>query len=87
VVTTAFLKHARLAARNLKLEKLPLLVTPHPLNDLTLDEVKALARAAYPKIIAHLTASSPLPEESSVDFVHPAERAKRAGGETGGTGR
>jgi len=30
VVTTSFLRHARLAARNLKLEKLPLVVTPHP---------------------------------------------------------
>ena len=83
MVTTAFLKHARLAAKNLKLEKLPLLVTPHPLNDLTLDEVKELARAAYPSIIAHLTEPGPLPEQSDVDFVHPAERAKRTNEQRG----
>ena len=79
MVTTAFLKHARLAAKNLKLEHLPLLVTPHPLNDLTLDEVQALARAAYPIVIAQLTATGTIPQETRIDFVHPAERGKRAG--------
>ena len=76
VVTTAFLKHARLAAKNLKLEKLPLVVTPHPLNDLTIEQVTELARAAYPAIIAHLTATGALPEETHVAFIHPAERTE-----------
>jgi hypothetical protein len=79
-VTIAFLRHARLAAKNLRLEKLPLLVTPHPLNDLTLEQVQALARSAYPTIIAQLTAAGAIPEETRIDFVHPAERAESAGG-------
>ena len=79
MVTTAFLGHARLAAKNLKLEKLPLVVTPHPLNDLTVEQVQELARAAYPTIIAQLTAAGPIPEETRIDFIHPAERGGRAG--------
>jgi len=55
------------------MDKLPLIVTPHPLNDLSRDEVKALAQAAYPVIIAHLT-SETLPEATPVEFIHPAER-------------
>jgi hypothetical protein len=72
-------KHARLAAKNLKLEKLPLVVTPHPLNDLTVDQVRELAAAAYPRIIAHLTTPTPVPEQSEVAFVHPADRSKGSG--------
>jgi hypothetical protein len=34
---------------------LPLLVLPHPLNDLTPDQVRELARAAYPIVIEQLT--------------------------------
>ena len=65
-----------MAAKNLKLEQLPLVVTPHPLNDLTTEQVRELARAAYPAIVAHLTTSGPLPEQTHVDFVHPAERTE-----------
>ena len=85
VVTTAFLKHARLAAKNLKLEQLPLVVTPHPLNDLTPGQVEELARAAYPVLIAHLTSPDALGAECRIDFVHPAERAREdAHAEEGG---
>ena len=77
-MTTAFLTHARLAAKNLKLDKLPLVVTPHPLNDLDPEQVKALARAAYPLIIGHLTTTGPLSERSDVDFVHPGNRSQPA---------
>lgn len=77
-MTTAFLTHARLAAKNLKLDKLPLVVAPHPLNDLTADQVEELARAAYPVIIEHLIGANPPPEVSRLEFVHPAERAKAA---------
>jgi hypothetical protein len=55
VVSTAFLTHGHLAARNLQLDALPLLVLPHPLNDLTPEAVHALARAAYPVVIEQLT--------------------------------
>ena len=44
-----------MAAKNLQLEALPLLVTPHPLNDLTPDQMRDLARAAYPVVIRQLT--------------------------------
>jgi len=78
VVTTAFLTHARLAARNLKLDKLPLIVAPHPLNDLTPPQVEELARAAYPIIVEHLIGANPPPEASRLEFVHPASRGKTA---------
>ncbi|MCC6533144.1 MAG: hypothetical protein IT531_11390 [Burkholderiales bacterium] len=77
------MQHARLAARNLRLEKLPLVVTPHPLNDLGVEEVRALARAAYPAIIAHLTATGAIAEETRIDFVHPAERARHTANAAG----
>ena len=82
IVSTAFLTHGRLAAKNLQLDDLPLVVTPHPLNDLTPDEVRELARAAYPVIIGQLTGSGKLAPYTKVDFIHPAERkgAQHAGG-------
>jgi hypothetical protein len=81
VVSTAFVTHGHLAAKNLQLDDLPLLVTPHPLNDLTPDQVRELAQAAYPVVIHQLTAR--LPErETRIDFVHPASRGRGAAKET-----
>lgn len=76
IVSTAFLTHGRLAAKNLQLEDLPLLVTPHPLNDLAPDEVRELARSAYPVVIRQLTGQGTLDRHTLIDFVHPAARAK-----------
>lgn len=76
IVSTAFLTHGRLAAKNLQLDDLPLAVTPHPLNDLTPDEVRALAAAAYPVIVRQLTAQGALEKHVIVDFVHPAARQR-----------
>lgn len=76
MVSTAFLTHGRLAAKNLQLESLPLLVVPHPLNDLTPDEVRELARAAYPVVIEQLTGQGKQTPHSEVDFIHPASRKK-----------
>jgi hypothetical protein len=73
-VSTAFLTHGRLAAKNLQLDELPLLVTPHPLNDLTPDEVRELARCAYPVVINQLTGQGALAKHTKVDYVHPASR-------------
>jgi hypothetical protein len=78
VVSTAFLTHGQLAAKNLQLEELPLVVTPHPLNDLTPDEVRELARSAYPVIIEQLTGQGALARHTRVDFVHPALRNRAA---------
>ena len=82
VVTTVFLTHARMAAKNLQLEALPLIVTPHPLNDLAPDEMKTLARAAYPLVIRQLTSQAPLEKETRVPFVHPAHARTERGPHT-----
>ena len=79
MVSTAFLAHGRLAAKNLQLEELPLVVTPHPLNDLTPCEVKELARSAYPIIIRQLTGPGAQEKHTEVDYVHPAARKRKAG--------
>jgi hypothetical protein len=54
-------------------------VTPHPLNDLTVEQVQELARAAYPVVIAQLTATGAIPEETRIEFVPPADRGRSAG--------
>jgi hypothetical protein len=69
--------HARHAAKNLRLDELPLLITPHPINDLTPDQVLDMAKIAYPTIVKQLT-SSELEANTKIDYVLPAERAKRA---------
>lgn len=78
VVSTAFLTHGHMAAKNLQLDNLPLLVTPHPLNDLTPEQMRDLARSAYPIVIRQLTGQGELEKHTLVDFVHPArDRTKR----------
>ena len=80
VVSTAFLTHGHLAAKNLQLDDLPLLVTPHPLNDLTPEQMRDLARAAYPVVIRQLTSMEPQDKATRIDFVHPAQgKAKPVG--------
>lgn len=81
IVSTAFVTHGHLAAKNLQLDDLPLLVTPHPLNDLTPDEVLELAQVAYPTVIHQLTAARP-ERETRIDFLHPALRGRGAAKET-----
>lgn len=75
-MSTAFLNHGHLAAKNLQLEDLPLLVTPHPLNDLTPEQVREMARSAYPVVLAQLTGQGALEKHTLIDFVHPAARNK-----------
>jgi len=77
IVSTAFLRHARLAAKNLHIDELPLIVTPHPLNDLTPEQVKDLARACYPAILKQLIGQSEQPRDSVIDFVHPNARVRK----------
>jgi len=85
IVSTAFLTHGRLAARNLQLDDLPLVVTPHPLNDLTPEQVRELARSAYPIIVEQLTGQGVLEQHTRVDYVHPAARNRVHGGTAPGT--
>jgi hypothetical protein len=74
VITTAFLNHARHAAKNLHIDDLPLLVLPHPVYDLPPEQLREIARMAYPLIIEQLTGRGVLAKVSSVDFVLPTER-------------
>jgi len=80
VVTTAFLDHARHAADSLGIADLPLLITPHPLNDLTEPQVGDLARAAFPLIRELLAGAARPARETVVPFVHPAQRARQVVG-------
>ena len=80
VVSTAFLTHGHLAAKNLQLDDLPLLVTPHPLNDLTPEQMRELARAAYPVVIRQLTGQGAQEKATRIDYAHPArDKAKPVG--------
>ena len=47
-------------------------MTPHPLNDLTPEQMRDLARAAYPVVIRQLTGQGPQEKHTHIDFVHPA---------------
>jgi hypothetical protein len=78
VVSTAFLKHGHLAAKNLQMEDLPLLVTPHPLNDLTPEQVLALAKAAYPIVVEQLMGMDQQASHTHVKFAHPSGNAHEA---------
>ena len=75
----------RLAAKNLQLDDLPLVVTPHPLNDLTPEQVRELARSAYPVIVEQLTGQGVLEKHTQVDYVHPAARNRVQRDEAPGT--
>ncbi|HSQ03112.1 MAG TPA: hypothetical protein VLN59_03690 [Burkholderiales bacterium] len=61
---------------------MPLLITPHPLNDLTPEEVRELARAAYPIVTRQLTGQGAQEKETRASFVHPATRKAGAGQRT-----
>ena len=74
MLTTAFLTLGRQAAKALKIENLPLAITPHPLNDLTIEEVRELADAAFPIVLDHLTSKKAMPRDAYIEFVHPALR-------------
>ncbi len=76
MISSAFALHARHAAKNLKLDELPLLITPHPVNDLTPEQLREMAQAAYPTIVKQLTGQE-LELDTRIDYVLPAVRARR----------
>ncbi len=86
IVSTAFITPARLAARNLQLDALPLIVVPHPLNDLTPGQVGDLARSAYPLILLHLTGQEALEPTVHADYVRPERRKVAGNNRQGGVG-
>ena len=67
-----------MAAKNLQLDDLPLLVTPHPLNDLTPEQMLELARAAYPVVLMQLTGQGKLERHTHIDYVLPANKQRNA---------
>jgi hypothetical protein len=54
------------------MDDLPQLVVPHPLNDLTPEQVHDLARAAYPVVIEQLTGMGKQALDTQVTYLHPA---------------
>lgn len=69
--------HARYAAKNLHIDDLPLLITPHPINDLTPEQLREMAQVAYPVIVKQLT-SQENELDTQIDYVHPAVLARKA---------
>ena len=63
-----------MSAKHLQIVDLPLIVAPHPLNDLTPEDLRVLADAAYPLIIEQLTNQQVEGQNAKVNFVRPAER-------------
>ncbi len=51
--------------------KLPLVVLPHPVGDLAEKDLEELAKAAYSKIVAALTAQDADEIDYFVDYVLP----------------
>jgi len=77
VISASFRVHARLAAKNQNIDKVPVLITPHPVNDLNDDQLREMAAAALPVIIDQLTNTGALAAETRIDFVHPAARENK----------
>lgn len=68
----------RLAAKNLQIDSLPLLIVPHPLNDLNPDQVREMAQIAYPVVLQQLCGQGAQEDTTRIDYVHPAVRKKQA---------
>lgn len=56
------------------IEDLPLLVPPHPLYDLTPEQVREVARIAYPVVIEQLTTQEKPKPIARIDYVRPKDR-------------
>ena len=50
---------------------LPLVIAPHPVADLKPDDLRDLAAAAYPHILAALTKGGPLALDYHVNYTLP----------------
>ncbi len=78
VVSTGFHKSARLEAQALGAPALPLVVIPHPVAHLAVNDVRELAEAAFESIAASLSGkqgeSAP---DFGVNYVLPHERQKQ----------
>lgn len=56
--------------------KLPLVVLPHPVGDLSEKDLEELARAAYPKIVSALTSQNADDIDYFVDYALPGDAKK-----------
>ncbi len=74
VVTQPFLEPARLFAVSMDVPRLPLIVLPHPVADLAPEELKEMARRAYPLILKALTEPNQDSSDYFVDYVLPDRR-------------
>ena len=77
MISASFRVHARLAARNQNIDKIPVLITPHPVNDLNDEQLLDMARAALPVIIEQLSGQGAIAPETRIDYVHPAVRENK----------
>ena len=59
---------------------LPLVITPHPVADLEEGDLRELAAAAYPHIVAALTRGTPLLLDYRVDYTLPWKTTPERGG-------
>ena len=66
-----------MAAKNQNIDNVPVLITPHPVNDLNDAQLREMAAAALPVIIDQLTNTGVLAAETRIDFVHPAARENK----------
>ena len=73
VVTRPFHEAARLNAVAMGTPRLPLVVLPHPVGDLPEKNLEELARAAYPKIVAALTAQNDEETDYFIDYILPGD--------------
>ena len=78
MVTQPFLEPARLNAAAMGAPRLPLIVLPHPVGDLTAEEVAEMARRAYPLIVTALTQPNQDASDYFVDYVLPDQRKPEA---------
>ena len=66
-----------MAAKNHNIDDIPVLITPHPVSDLTAEQLREMAAAAFPVIIEQLTSQDTLATETRIDYVHPAMRENK----------
>ncbi|MCZ6558867.1 MAG: hypothetical protein O7A69_14010 [SAR324 cluster bacterium] len=73
-MTQPFLAPARLYAVSMDVPRLRLIVLPHPVADLAPEELREMARRAYPLIVKALTEPSQDSSDYFVDYVLPGKR-------------
>ena len=76
MVTLPFLEPARLNAESMGVPWLPLIVLPHPVASLEAEELREMARLAYPLIVKALTQPNQDTIDYFVDYVQPDRRTQ-----------